>query len=236
MPKVNIKDKRKQQLIDANMLSIARRGLTDTTIAHVSEGANLSRGIVNFYFTSKEKMMQETLTFLISEQTQCWQDALTAAADKAPLLRLEAMLTSLMGDRLCSARRIAVLSAFIGHAGTHASYARIISAGDELFIKQAKALWQEAGVDARAAEMRARQMLAVVRGHHTMTFIHPDSGKPSHFIQPWAEALKLSADAPKAAPRTKPAPVAEAAVRPKPARKPAAPVNQLDFGDLFSHP
>src|SRR5476651_2364957 len=103
MPRANVKDKRKQQLMEANIASIARRGLADTTIAHVSKGAGMSRGIVNFYFTSKDKMMQETLLFLAEECTFAWQQTLEAEKAKGSdsIAVAEAILRALMSDRLC---------------------------------------------------------------------------------------------------------------------------------------
>lgn len=264
MPRINVKDKRKQQLIDANMASIAKRGLVDTTIAHVSDGANMSRGIVNFYFTSKEKMMQETLAALIAEQNACWQEALAAAAKQDPLGKIDAMMRALMGDKLCSARRLAVLSAFIGHAGTHVGYAKLIRAADDLFTKQVKTLLQQAGIEAKQAEMRARQMLSFIRGHQVVAFLNADWGKPSHYADQWLGIVSGWAGA--IAPVAAPAPAEKAKVTPKePVKEPVKetvkePVaekvakpetiqeappkpkkqqgnalpGQLDFGDLFA--
>ena len=67
MSRANVKDKRKAQLIAAALESIAKRGLLETTITHISKGAGMSRGIINFYFTSKEMMLRETLKTLIDE-------------------------------------------------------------------------------------------------------------------------------------------------------------------------
>lgn len=253
MPKVNVKDKRRQQLIDANMVSIAKRGLVDTTIAHVSDGANMSRGIVNFYFTTKEKMMQDTLAFLMNEQNICWQEALAEASEREPMARVEAMMRALMSDKLCSVRRLAVLSAFIGHAGTHAGYAKLIRAADDLFIKQVKILLQQAGTEARIAELRARQLSALIRGHHVTAFLNSDWGKPSSFGDFWAEvvsgwgggnALQVPREkyvppepvqAEAVAQVAAPEPVAVVpASKPKKPHSPHVLPGQLDFGDLFA--
>ena len=40
---------RRRQLIDAAIESIAKRGLGDTTLAHVSQAAGLSQGIVHVF-------------------------------------------------------------------------------------------------------------------------------------------------------------------------------------------
>ena len=48
------KETRRQQLIEATIDSLAKRGYSETTMADVADGAGLSRGIVNFHFESKE--------------------------------------------------------------------------------------------------------------------------------------------------------------------------------------
>lgn len=48
------KETRRQQLIEATIDLLARRGYSETTMADVADGAGLSRGIVNFHFESKE--------------------------------------------------------------------------------------------------------------------------------------------------------------------------------------
>jgi len=231
MPKVNVKDKRKQQLIDANITSIARRGLADTTIAHVCDGAKMSRGIVNFYFTSKEKMMQETLVYLVNEQSVCWQEAVAArrAQTQEPLALVEAMLRSLLGDRLCSVRRLSAWNAFIGHAGTHTGYAKLIRQADEQFIKQAKSLFQQTGIKDKTAEKYAQQLLALIRGHHVMSFLNTQASRPSSYSDHWAGLLQGWGEA---AQRT-PAQTAPATKPKKPAAQAVLP-GQLAFNDFFA--
>ena len=55
------KETRQQQLIEATIDSLAKRGYSETTMADVADGAGLSRGIVNFHFESKEKLLVATL-------------------------------------------------------------------------------------------------------------------------------------------------------------------------------
>ncbi|MDA9180435.1 TetR family transcriptional regulator, partial [Emcibacteraceae bacterium] len=66
---------RKRQLIEAAITSIAKRGLGDTTLAHVSQSAGLSQGIINLHFTNKENLLYETLNFIRDEYEKNWQSA-----------------------------------------------------------------------------------------------------------------------------------------------------------------
>jgi len=192
MPRINVKDKRRQQLIEAGIASIAKRGLTETTIAHVSKGAGMSRGIVNFYFTSKEKMLQDMLQFLADEVKSAWEETLAAERkqESDPLDIAEALLRTLMGDRLCSGRRMAVWAAFIGAAGSHAPFARIVRAMDDALTARLKKLWQEAGYESRAAETHARQLQALIRGHWLMSALSEDEKRPSAYCDAWVELLR----------------------------------------------
>lgn len=56
------KETRRQQLIEATIDSLAKRGYAETTLADVADGAGLSRGIVNFHFESKENLLIATLS------------------------------------------------------------------------------------------------------------------------------------------------------------------------------
>jgi len=233
MPRVNVKDKRKHQLMEANIASIARRGLEDTTIAHVSKGAEMSRGIVNFYFTSKEKMMQETLAFMAAEYTASWQEALEnkLKETKDPITLIEAILRALLSDRLCSHKRLAVWAAFIGHAGTHPAHAKIIHNADESLVKQLKELWQKVLPDAKVAEQRARQMQALIRGHHLSSALGADINRPSTYFEAWAHLFEATSGKQEKVTKIKPDASAKQGKKPHP---PSVLPGQLDFGDLFS--
>ena len=52
---------RRQQLIDATMKCIARKGIGSTTLADVAREAGLSQGIVNLHFRTKDNLLNETL-------------------------------------------------------------------------------------------------------------------------------------------------------------------------------
>ena len=67
------KQKRKVQLIRATIRSIAKRGLSDTTMATVSKEAGLSQGIVNLHFQSKERLLVETLRHVVDGYRAAWR-------------------------------------------------------------------------------------------------------------------------------------------------------------------
>lgn len=160
-----MKDKRKQQLIDANIASIAKRGLSETTIAHVSQGAGMSRGIVNFYFTTKEAMMQETCQYLADEYAATWERALEKQGKEAnPEQALRAVVAAQFTSAVCNQKKLAVWVAFWGHASSHKDYQKIIATADAEFTAQLRGLWAELGDTAVDAETFAYELHALIRG------------------------------------------------------------------------
>ena len=56
---------RREQLINATIDSLAKRGYAATTLADVADGAGLSRGIVNFHFTNFQRNPLVFLLFIV---------------------------------------------------------------------------------------------------------------------------------------------------------------------------
>ena len=164
MSRANVKDKRKAQLIAAALESIAKRGLMETTITHISKGAGMSRGIINFYFTSKETMLRETLKTLIDEYEAEWGEAAAKSRDDGAA-RLAALIAVHFNKKLCSARRLNVMSAFWGHAATQAAYRHQMEAADtKIETALTEALAHMLGGSLEEARDAATQLHALIRG------------------------------------------------------------------------
>ena len=70
------KEERQVQLIKATIRSIAKHGLSVTTMATVANEAKLSQGIINLHFQSKERLLEETLRYVVDEYRIAWYKAL----------------------------------------------------------------------------------------------------------------------------------------------------------------
>jgi TetR/AcrR family transcriptional repressor of bet genes len=236
MSRANVKDKRKAQLIAAALDSIAKRGLMETTITHISKGAGMSRGIINFYFNSKEMMLRETLKTLIDEYETEWGEALVKAGDDGRT-RLDALVASHFSKKLCSARRLNVMSAFWGHAATQAAYRNQLEAADHK-IENAftEALAHTLGASLEEARHSATQLHALVRGLWLNFMLNPQeisretlAAECLSFIDRLSGApVRIVANNTTVKPET---PVATL-VKPKPKPKAKEP-QQLDIEDLF---
>jgi len=82
-----MKKARKQQLIDATLMSVEQHGLQHTTINTISGLAGMSSGIISHYFGGKQGLIEATLKYLINELKQAF---LIRISDKklSPLSRL----------------------------------------------------------------------------------------------------------------------------------------------------
>ena len=129
------KERRRVQLIEATIESIARRGISDTTLADVADIAKLSRGIVNFYFKSKDQLFAETLRAVADEYRHVWARALEKAPPQ-PAERLRAMLMVNFEPRLFSRKKIAVWYAFWGEAKSRPAYLALCEESDRDYWSQ----------------------------------------------------------------------------------------------------
>ena len=123
---------RRQQLINATMKCIARKGMSSTTLGDVAREAGLSQGIVNLHFKSKENLLKETLRYLADEYKAQFNKALEksgpGAADKLMAL-LELDLRPSIIDR----QKIAVWFAFWGEVTSRPTYRKICDERDQYY-------------------------------------------------------------------------------------------------------
>ena len=126
------KETRRQQLIEATINSLAKRGYAETTMADISDGAGMSRGIVNFHFESKDKLLIATLQFLSDEYSAHWRGALQKAGDN-PAHQLFALVSCDFDRAICNKRKLAAWCAFWGEAKSRPTYQALCAARDEAY-------------------------------------------------------------------------------------------------------
>lgn len=124
------KAERRQQLIAATIDSIARFGLSGTTIARVTEIAGVSIGLANFHFETKELLFEAVLTSLADEQRRLWQNRNTDAA-LTTAERMVAIVDARFHARICDRKKLAIWFAFYGDASARAIYRRLMSDVDD---------------------------------------------------------------------------------------------------------
>jgi TetR/AcrR family transcriptional regulator, transcriptional repressor of bet genes len=138
----SIKDERRIQLIEATIASIAKRGFAETTLADVADAAKLSRGIVNFYFHSKDELLVETLRYLSAEYQAFWITALDRAGPD-PATKLLAMIEADFDPAITSRKKVTVWYAFWGESRWRPEFLRICSELSDAYFAQTREICQK---------------------------------------------------------------------------------------------
>jgi AcrR family transcriptional regulator/plasmid maintenance system antidote protein VapI len=120
------KPDRRRELIEATIRTIGRRGYASTTLSHVAGDAGLSPGIVNFYFNSKEQLLQETLEHLVEEYDRV-SKAIVAAAGPDAAAQLMALIAADFDPAIYTREKVAVWYAFWAEAATNPAYRAVVS-------------------------------------------------------------------------------------------------------------
>ena len=125
---------RRQQLIDATIETIAKRGYAQTTMTDVAATAGVSHGLVNFHFETKEKLLTETLLVLAAEYRANWTSALAAAAPD-PASQLDALILADFNDAIYTKNKLNAWCAFWGEAQSRPLYQSKCGANDLEYIR-----------------------------------------------------------------------------------------------------
>jgi TetR/AcrR family transcriptional repressor of bet genes len=133
---------RRAQLIKATIRSVAKRGLSDTTMATVAKEAGLSQGIINLHFKSKDRLLVETLTHLADEYRGTWEKRLDAAGTSSAA-RLRAMIGTDFSLPVCASNKLAVWFAFWSEAKARPTYRKLCAARDQEYGEAMLRLCQE---------------------------------------------------------------------------------------------
>lgn len=172
------KEVRRQQLIDATIDSIAKYGLSATTMATITKLANLSQGIVNFHFKSKERLLMEAIGHLAEEHRILWQK-LYASSGSSARERLSALIESDYHPSICNRKKLAVWFAFFGEKKYRAAYREQCGQVDEDRISETARLCrqikEEGDYDDVDPLMFAQSLEAFTDGLWLNILLYPDT-------------------------------------------------------------
>jgi TetR/AcrR family transcriptional repressor of bet genes len=131
--RVTTRDERKEatrlQLIAATIDAIAEGGLSDLTLSRITERADVSRGLVNFHFDSKDQLLVETLKFLTLEYLQSWRKAVERAG-RDPAAQLRAVVLNDFHPSICNRKKVAVWFGFRGESKSRPTYLEVCNRAD----------------------------------------------------------------------------------------------------------
>jgi TetR/AcrR family transcriptional repressor of bet genes len=128
----NTHSRQRQKLIDACISALHLYGPSRTTVEKVVAIADMSPGIVRFYFASKASMLVASLQFLAAEFEE--QLLVPVGRLKArPVAALQMMVDLYLDSEIASPRKVSVWYAFWGEASSRQEYYDICGKIDERF-------------------------------------------------------------------------------------------------------
>ena len=130
------------KLISSAIKSISEKGINETTMSDVSQGAGLSQGIVNFHFKSKELLLIETLKFISNEYLQSFQNCLKKSG-LDPCKQIIAIINNDFSKKICSRDKIALWFTFFSEVKFKPAYHQICKQRDLYYQKMTENIFRE---------------------------------------------------------------------------------------------
>jgi TetR/AcrR family transcriptional repressor of bet genes len=124
--------RQRQRLVDACISALYQHGPSRTTIDKVVAIADMSPGIVNFYFETKAALLVAALEFLAEEFEERVLAPLHALRDN-PVVALRRLIDLYLDPDIASPRKVSVWYAFWGEASSRSEYYSICGKRDEAF-------------------------------------------------------------------------------------------------------
>lgn len=172
------REQRRQQLIDATMKCIARKGMGSMTLSDVASEANLSQGIVNLHFESKDNLLRETLRYLADEYRTQFDKTVTTAGPRAAD-KLQALMELDLHPSICEQRKIAVWFAFWSEVKSRPTYRKICAESDryydEVVARLCEEIIAEGAYDHATAPAVTIALTAMTNGLWLSCLINPKS-------------------------------------------------------------
>jgi len=124
--------RQRQRLIDACISALHIHGPSRTTVEKVVALADLSPGIVRFYFDSKDAMLLASLAYLAAEFEERVMVPV-AQLRETPVVALERLVDLYLDPDIASPRKVSVWYSFWGEASSRQEYYDICGRKDEDF-------------------------------------------------------------------------------------------------------
>jgi AcrR family transcriptional regulator len=126
------KQRRQQQLLDATIKCISKKGLGSMTLADVANEAGLSQGIVNLHFKSKDNLLRETLVYLFEDYDTEFMHTVAKSPPQAAA-KLLALMEMDLKPSICERKKLAVWFAFWGEASAVPTYRKICATYEQKY-------------------------------------------------------------------------------------------------------
>lgn len=114
MAKPSAERERREEILQAARSCFARRGYHEATMEEVATAAGLSKGLIYYYFKSKQELFLALLDSWFAQFDRAWQESLASGSAAERLRRLGQLSVEAMEE---SADLMNLLLEFWAHAG-----------------------------------------------------------------------------------------------------------------------
>ncbi len=114
MGRTRIRDIRHEELINATITAVHKRGYAVVTMAEIAAEAGASAASINYYFGSKEKLMEATMRRLLTLLKEAMLERYATA--QTPHERLMAVIDANFADRLFTNEQCSIWMQFWANA------------------------------------------------------------------------------------------------------------------------
>ena len=165
----------RQKIIDATIAVINTQGIAGTTIARVVELAEVSMGLVNLHFESKERLLEAALRHMAEKYDAHWKAALQAAPNEAGA-RIRALVLADLDPSVLNLETLGVWYAFRAQTRTNPAFVSLVGNRDRQlstqYLKLFEHLNRESGRD-HPVETLTRGLIAMLEGILADYFLYP---------------------------------------------------------------
>ena len=165
----------RQKIIDATIAVINTQGIAGTTIARVVELAEVSMGLVNLQFESKERLLEAALRHMAEKYDAHWKAALQAAPNEAGA-RIRALVLADLDPSVLNLETLGVWYAFRAQTRTNPAFVSLVGNRDRQlstqYLKLFEHLNRESGRD-HPVETLTRGLIAMLEGILADYFLYP---------------------------------------------------------------
>jgi TetR/AcrR family transcriptional repressor of bet genes len=176
--RIESKARNRQALIDATFDVVAEYGVAGVSFTRVLEKANLSRGMINLHFASKEQLLIESAKKMAEKYYAHLQNFIKDA-EEDPENQLIALLEADFDDAILNPREIGVWFAFRGEARYNEQFKPYSNTRDAHLLYQYDGIFERLLADGDDASIEPRDLtlglLALTEGLWSDYFMHGEA-------------------------------------------------------------
>ena len=179
-----IKAWHRQKIVDATIEVITQYGIAGTTIARVVELADVSMGLVNVHFKSKDILLGEVLRQMADQYRSHWRARLDAAPAEAGA-RLKALLLADLDPAVLNLKTLGVWFAFRAQVRARPEYLDLVGMREREQMRQTIELLTEVNRVTGSPHdpaTSARLLAATMEGLWAEYYLYPEEFERSRAL------------------------------------------------------